>query len=76
LACEIHSLARASHVSVRGCPETSRLMSTKAEDDGELNAEARVVLNLLKEHRSSFEKFDSRSYSNLEEDMVEERDGQ
>jgi len=45
-------------------------------DDGELNAEARVVLNLLKEHRSSFEKFDSRSYSNLEEDMVEERDGQ
>jgi hypothetical protein len=30
-----HLLARASHGLVRGCPKGSRLVSTKAEDNGE-----------------------------------------
>jgi hypothetical protein len=51
-------------------------VSTEVEDDEEPNVETRVVLNLVKERRSSFEKFDSRSYSNSAEDTVEEEDGQ
>jgi len=31
---------------VRRCPERSQLVSTEAEDDGNHNEEARVVLNL------------------------------
>jgi len=33
-------------------------VSTEVEDDEEPNVETRVVLNLVKERRSSFEKFD------------------
>jgi len=46
---------------VHGCLERLLLVSMKAKDDRENNGEARVVLNLGEEHRSSFEKFDSRS---------------
>jgi hypothetical protein len=49
---------------VRGCPEKSRLVLTKAEDDKEHDEETRVVMKLVEEHRSSFKKFDSRSYPN------------
>jgi hypothetical protein len=61
LAGEIHLLARTSHSPVHGCLERLLLVSMKAKDDRENNGEARVVLNLGEEHRSSFEKFDSRS---------------
>jgi len=49
-------------------------VSTKAEDDGEHDEEAHVMLNLKEEHRSSFEKFDWRSYPNSAEETMEEGD--
>jgi hypothetical protein len=72
---EIHSLASASHVPVHGCLEKSGLVLTEAEDDGEHDEEACVVLKLAEECKSSFEKFDSRSYLNSVEDTGEEEDG-
>jgi len=55
-ASEIHSLERASQASVCGCPEKSPLVSMEAEDDGEHDGDACVVLNLAEERRFGFEK--------------------
>jgi hypothetical protein len=44
---------------------------TEAEDGGEHDGEARVVLNLAEECRSSFEKLDPSSYPNLAVDTMD-----
>jgi hypothetical protein len=72
---EINSLARTSYAPVRGCLEKSWLVSTEAKDDGKHDGEACVMLNLAKKYISSFKNFDSRSYLDSAEDMVEEVDG-
>ncbi len=55
----------------RGCPEGSRLVSTKVEDDGKHNGKTCVVLNLEEERRFRFENFDLRFEPNLAEKTVE-----
>jgi hypothetical protein len=69
-ASEIHSLARASHIPVRGCPKETRLVSTKMEDDKEHDGLE------MEEDRSSFNKFDPRSLTNPSEDMMKDAYGQ
>jgi hypothetical protein len=72
-----HTLMGEIHSLVCAClaPVKSWLVSTKVKDDGKHDGEARVILNLKKERRSSFEKFDPRSYSNSAEETIKEGDG-
>lgn len=60
-AGENHSIAHASHVPVRRCPEVKRLVSVEAEDDGESEREAHVMQKLAEKHRSKFKNFDPRT---------------